>query len=85
VTQTKARRLAAQITEATGTIAIATTDDRFHGRWETTHRWGIAFNGAFYDDVATLPVEIAPKEWTDEEVDRVILGEWPVEKTGRKL
>lgn len=44
--QTEARRLARKLNAADpATIAVATTVDAHHGRWQRTHEWIVTVDG----------------------------------------
>jgi hypothetical protein len=53
MTQTEARKLAKERSEATGLIFIAITEDRAAGRWENTNKWGIQLlnTGQFWSEL----------------------------------
>lgn len=52
--QTDARRLAREVGAETGMIAVAVTKDRYQGRWDQTHEWGVSIGGHWYGNVVAL-------------------------------
>ena len=48
--QAAARALCREIAQRRTTIVVATTADAYHGRWESTHTWGVNTGTRFISD-----------------------------------